>query len=198
MIRHQADQHGLPESGGGFEDSLDYVTVMIGEQMLGSAHVVEHRPEPSPVSGNSGRLPLEGIRVVDFSMGWAGPVCTRTLADLGWARYGPAAKAIQWGIATHQGQEYGPANRWLMLAGCIAIWLLGVSSLVMWWKRRPTRTFSAPPRSSDPRARWAVVATIAPLAVIYPLTGASLLVVLVLDFALRRVRSAQTPREITP
>jgi crotonobetainyl-CoA:carnitine CoA-transferase CaiB-like acyl-CoA transferase len=28
-------------------------------------------------------LPLEGIRVIDFSMGWAGPVCTRTLADLG-------------------------------------------------------------------------------------------------------------------
>lgn len=28
-------------------------------------------------------LPLAGIRVVDFSMGWAGPVCTRTLADLG-------------------------------------------------------------------------------------------------------------------
>lgn len=122
----------------------------------------------------------------------------RTLADLGWARYGPAAKAIQWGIATHQGQEYGPANRWLMLAGCVAIWLLGVSSLVMWWKRRPGRTFSAPPPSSSPRARWAAVATIAPLAVIYPLTGASLLVVLALDFALRRVRSAQTPREITP
>jgi crotonobetainyl-CoA:carnitine CoA-transferase CaiB-like acyl-CoA transferase len=29
------------------------------------------------------RLPLDGIRVVDFSMGWAGPICTRTLADLG-------------------------------------------------------------------------------------------------------------------
>lgn len=27
--------------------------------------------------------PLHGIRVVDFSMGWAGPLCTRTLADLG-------------------------------------------------------------------------------------------------------------------
>lgn len=27
--------------------------------------------------------PLQGIRVIDFSMGWAGPLCTRTLADLG-------------------------------------------------------------------------------------------------------------------
>lgn len=29
------------------------------------------------------RPPLHGIRVIDFSMGWAGPLCTRTLADLG-------------------------------------------------------------------------------------------------------------------
>ncbi|WP_407121394.1 CaiB/BaiF CoA transferase family protein [Bradyrhizobium sp. STM 3561] len=29
------------------------------------------------------RQPLHGMRVIDFSMGWAGPLCTRTLADLG-------------------------------------------------------------------------------------------------------------------
>ncbi len=27
--------------------------------------------------------PLSGLKVADFSMGWAGPLCTRTLADLG-------------------------------------------------------------------------------------------------------------------
>jgi crotonobetainyl-CoA:carnitine CoA-transferase CaiB-like acyl-CoA transferase len=36
-----------------------------------------------PILRASGRLPLEGVRVIDFSMGWAGPICTRTLADLG-------------------------------------------------------------------------------------------------------------------
>ncbi|WOH83874.1 CoA transferase [Bradyrhizobium sp. BEA-2-5] len=38
---------------------------------------------PAPKPAATDRLPLEGIRVVDFSMGWAGPICTRTLADLG-------------------------------------------------------------------------------------------------------------------
>ena len=38
---------------------------------------------PAPEPNGQNRLPLEGIRVVDFSMGWAGPICTRTLADLG-------------------------------------------------------------------------------------------------------------------
>jgi crotonobetainyl-CoA:carnitine CoA-transferase CaiB-like acyl-CoA transferase len=64
-----------PRKGGAVPD--------IGEQMLGSAHVSETARATAPASQGHHRLPLEGIRVVDFSMGWAGPVCTRTLADLG-------------------------------------------------------------------------------------------------------------------
>jgi crotonobetainyl-CoA:carnitine CoA-transferase CaiB-like acyl-CoA transferase len=37
---------------------------------------VKHRASDTALS-------LEGVRIVDFTMGWAGPLCTRTLADLG-------------------------------------------------------------------------------------------------------------------
>jgi crotonobetainyl-CoA:carnitine CoA-transferase CaiB-like acyl-CoA transferase len=65
-----------PRRGGAVPD--------IGEQMLGRAHAAGRvTPAPVPEATAQDRLPLEGVRVVDFSMGWAGPICTRTLADLG-------------------------------------------------------------------------------------------------------------------
>jgi crotonobetainyl-CoA:carnitine CoA-transferase CaiB-like acyl-CoA transferase len=38
---------------------------------------------PAPIARGPAEAPLAGLRVVDFTMGWAGPLCTRTLADLG-------------------------------------------------------------------------------------------------------------------
>jgi crotonobetainyl-CoA:carnitine CoA-transferase CaiB-like acyl-CoA transferase len=37
----------------------------------------------TPVPEEAGGAPLAGLRVVDFSMGWAGPLCTRMLGDFG-------------------------------------------------------------------------------------------------------------------
>jgi crotonobetainyl-CoA:carnitine CoA-transferase CaiB-like acyl-CoA transferase len=65
-----------PRRGGAVPD--------IGEQMLGKAHASGRVARaPVPEAEAQDRLPLDGVRVVDFSMGWAGPICTRTLADLG-------------------------------------------------------------------------------------------------------------------
>ncbi len=53
-------------------------------EMTAHAKVATTAAPPRPTAPRDPkRLPLEGIRVVDFSMGWAGPICTRNLADLG-------------------------------------------------------------------------------------------------------------------
>lgn len=43
----------------------------------------ERRPRQPMRRAADGPLPLEGIRVVDLTMGWAGPLASRTLADFG-------------------------------------------------------------------------------------------------------------------
>jgi uncharacterized iron-regulated membrane protein len=111
----------------------------------------------------------------------------RVLKDVGFKDWGAAAKAIEWGIAVHQGQEYGPVNRWVMLAGCLAVLLLAVSSVVMWWKRRPAGRLAVPPAPADRRGYAGLAVIVAPLAILYPLVGASILVGLGLDWGLRRI-----------
>jgi uncharacterized iron-regulated membrane protein len=105
----------------------------------------------------------------------------RVLGDVGFRQWGAGAKAIEWGIAVHQGQEYGPLNRYLMLAGCVGIVLLAVSAAVMWWKRRPKGALGAPPRPVDRRAARVLVGVMAAVGLIYPLVGASLIVALIVD-----------------
>lgn len=111
------------------------------------------------------------------------------LADLGYRDFGPAAKAIEWGIAVHQGQQFGLVNKLAMLAGCVAIWMLGISALVMWWKRRPKGRLAAPTRPATRAAYAGLLAVVLPLAVLYPLVGASLIAALLIDLILRRLTS---------
>ncbi len=53
------------------------------QQAFANARHLTGTAWPSSRSIDTARRPLQGIRVIDFSMGWAGPLCTRTLADLG-------------------------------------------------------------------------------------------------------------------
>jgi uncharacterized iron-regulated membrane protein len=103
------------------------------------------------------------------------------LGDVGYKEWGPVGKAIEWGISVHQGQEYGPINRYLMLLGCIAIILMAISAVTTWWKRRPAGSLGVPPPPVHSGMVKGFVGIMVVLGAIFPLVGASLLVAFGID-----------------
>lgn len=120
----------------------------------------------------------------------------RVLLDMGYADYGAAGRGLEWGINVHLGQEYGTFNRLFLLLACAAIVMLCVSGAVMWWKRRPLGGIGVPPLPKERRTVATVFALLCVGGVLFPLVGASLLVVGVLDvIASRGWRSPSQARE---
>ena len=109
------------------------------------------------------------------------------LADVGFADYGAGAKAIEWGINVHVGQEFGPVNQMLMLLACLAIVGMSLTAVTMWWKRRPARAFGVPPVPSN-RVMAGATLIIFLLSILFPLTAASLLAVALIEIAVRLLR----------
>lgn len=106
------------------------------------------------------------------------------LQDVGWADFGKGAQTIEWGIAVHQGEEYGEVNRLLMLSGCIAILLLAITAPILWWKRR----FAPPPVSDSKRSLRGVTAIMLVCGALFPLTGATMVLALLADWIRGRMR----------
>lgn len=114
----------------------------------------------------------------------------RVLADFGFSDYGAAGKAMAVGIAFHEG-DIGVWNIALVTVFCLSIIFMSISGVVMWWLRRPqgARRLMAPAVPADLR-RWKTGAVIMiAVALLFPLTGAVLVTVLLLDvLVLRRLK----------
>lgn len=106
----------------------------------------------------------------------------KPLLDMSYADYGPLGKALEWGINVHMGQEFGLTNQLLMLAVCCAIILLAISAVTMWWKRRPQGSLGIPPLPPERRSLAIVFAMLAIGGVIFPLVGASLITMALIDW----------------
>ena len=105
------------------------------------------------------------------------------LGDIRFGEYGAVAKAVELGVAIHMGRYFGLANQLLMLLPCIGILVLVTTGTVMWWKRRPKGELAAPPRVAR-RIPPGLLAIILGMGVAFPLAGASMLVVGLLDAVL--------------
>jgi len=112
----------------------------------------------------------------------------RVLANVGFADYSAAGKAMAVGIPFHMGLM-GLWNLILNTLVCLSAIFLSVSGVVMWWLRRPKgsalRVFA--PRTPDDLPHWrgAMILMLA-LSLAFPLAGITLLGVLALDYLLVR------------
>lgn len=118
----------------------------------------------------------------------------RILAQAAYADYSPIAKAMAVGIALHQG-DVGLWSAWANVLFCLAVVLLCVSGIVMWWLRRPKGSGRlAAPSVPSPGPLWkggALVMLLTALA--FPLAGGVLLTALLLDWLLiSRVSTLKT------
>ncbi len=114
----------------------------------------------------------------------------KILADVGYADYSAAGKAMAVGIALHEGQM-GWWNIALNLLFCASVLLTCVSGIVMWWKRRPAGQLGAPLYPRDYRIPRGALILGAVLAVAFPLGGLAILVFAVCDFLLpKRLKEA--------
>lgn len=113
------------------------------------------------------------------------------LGQAGWDQYGLVAKAMAAGVPLHTGSLGG-----LNLAGailvCLAVFALSFSGLAAWWRRRPARAgwLAAPPGPIPVRVPPGMWALLAIFAALFPLGGAAVAVVALLDWALVRRRRA--------
>jgi uncharacterized iron-regulated membrane protein len=176
------EQARMPQSSPGAQASasigLDRAVSVIDGLGLHRGYAVGLPTEPTGVySASVYPDDLSRQRVVHLDQYTGKP-----LIDLGYADYGPAAKAIEWGINVHMGQEFGWANQLVLLAACMAIIGLAVSAAVMWWKRRPQGSLGVPPMPADARVFRGLLLILAVGGVLFPLVGLSLLVMLSADW----------------
>jgi uncharacterized iron-regulated membrane protein len=109
----------------------------------------------------------------------------RVLAEAAFAEYSAVAQFMAVATAFHQG-DLGLWNAWLNLLFCAGVAFLCVSGIVMWWKRRPAGAVRlvAPPLPAN-AALWKTGAMLmVVVGVCFPLTGAVLLAVWLLDWLL--------------
>lgn len=107
------------------------------------------------------------------------------IRDHRFADWGPVGKATDFGIALHEGRQWGIWSQLFSLIGTLALLLSCATAIVMWRKRRP-KGIGAPRRPPNRKLGVGVVAITLGLGVLFPLLGLSILVLLCFDFVVVR------------
>jgi uncharacterized iron-regulated membrane protein len=114
------------------------------------------------------------IRTVTYD-----PQTGEELSRSGFADKHPIDRAINIGIAWHEGALFGLANQIIGLLIALVLIALSLLGVVLWVKRRPSGRLAAPP-SAGPIPRGFVVLAVV-LGLLLPLFGISMIAILLIE-----------------
>ncbi|MEO7169879.1 MAG: PepSY domain-containing protein [Sphingomonas sp.] len=101
-------------------------------------------------------------------------------------------RVVGYGVAVHEGQLFGWLNQLMNLATALGLILLSVSSVVLWWRRRPDDVLGAPPALTRRPAAIGFFALLIALGLFLPLLGVTLVAVLLTErLVLHRLRTVR-------
>lgn len=117
----------------------------------------------------------------------------RTLAEQDVYGYGSVSRAVDTTVSIHMGTQWGIVSRILMTLLCVlTVWSV-ISATAMFAKRRRKGTLGLPRRPADVHLGRGLAVIAAVLGIVYPLWGASALLILAFDrFVIRRVGALRT------
>jgi len=93
----------------------------------------------------------------------------------------PIDRAVNYGIAWHEGQLFGLANQLIGVATALMLTTLCVSGFVMWRRRKPAGLLGAPPSPAEPARLRGVAWIVLALTLLLPLMALSLAALLVFE-----------------
>ncbi len=162
-----------------------------GQTSIGLDRVLAIMAAQGASAGCQVALPTSTVAVYTVSCFPSDPQHERTLhidqysgaivKDIRYQDYGPVAKAVSYGTSLHMGRYFGVANQVACAGISLGLMALAITGCIMWLKRRPARSLAAPsyPPMLPPMRAWTV--GIGLLGAVFPLMGATLLVVWLLD-----------------
>lgn len=101
-------------------------------------------------------------------------------------------RIVGMGISYHEGQLFGRLNQAVGLFAAFCAATLAVSSVVMWWRRRPVGALGAPIAVRSPSLTPVLIIVVVLLAVAFPMLGVSAVMLLLIEWlVLRRLPGAR-------
>ena len=101
-------------------------------------------------------------------------------------------RVVETGVAAHEGQLFGLPNQLLGVLTAAGLVLMSISSIVLWWRRRPEKVLGAPLQEPQQKLTPLLVGVIVAFGIYLPILGLSIIAVRLAELlVLRRLPVAR-------